>query len=670
MMVYRAIGLAFILFMVPVLAYPASLDQLRLSLIDGDVQISSDDHPDWFPASVNMPLKEGDRIWVPDGGRAEIQTNDGSYVRLNGNTSLDVLRIDRGAYQFHLAKGHVYVNCKNLRGGSIQIDNPSTSVRVYEGSIFRVDVSDDGFADVSVLKGSVIAEGSGGTRRVYEGKTLSLGGDESAELSPLGTADDWERWNRERDNEFYERRYSRLYLPSELDTYSYDFDRYGKWVYTRDYGYAWTPAFGMSTGWSPYRSGRWTWIGGDYVWVPYEPWGWVPYHYGRWFFVIAIGWCWIPPVSGAVYWGPGYVGWVYTPAYVAWVPLAPGEIYYGYGRYGPHSVNIINVNIVNINKTIIYRNASINNAVTVLHRDTFLTGRHHDLKVRENPFLKHPVSIGRPQIAPERSSFVPVLKETPREKQPPQKVRDSKILQVKGQRPLARQRSDSVLNPGTRQRSLPVKISNEPVGTTQRTFMERPGLSHDERTEQRIEERRKQQETKSPQIERPERREMERQAPIEKSKRQEMERPEGRQLTPPERQKGERPGNREIKPQKRPQREGAERVDAMPFSQTQQRRDIEKQKVRENPPFNTQVRERSENIRRVGPQVQSPQKSEPPRGVAPRKPEQRASGVVIEHKNQNIEKQQRQGQGQFEERKASSQEGQTPQRKVDRGPSR
>jgi hypothetical protein len=211
-------------------------------------------------------------------------------------------------------------------------------------------------------------------------------------------------------------------------------------------------------------------------------------------------------VSGAVYWGPGYVGWVYTPAYVAWVPLAPGEIYYGYGHYGPDSVNIINLNTVNINKTIIYRNASLQNAVTVLHRDTFLTGRHHDVRVTENPFLRHPVSIGRPQIPPERSSFIPVFKEIPREKQPPLKVRDNKIQQVREQRPLAKQRSGSVLNPGTRKRSLPVKVFNEPIGTMQRTFIERPGLSLREKTEQRIDESRKQQQemkNRQTQIERP-----------------------------------------------------------------------------------------------------------------------------------------------------------------------
>ena len=65
----------------------------------------------------------------------------------------------------------------------------------------------------------------------------------------------------------------------------------------------------------------------------------------------------MPPAVGAVYWGPGYVGWVVTPSYVAWVPLAPGEIYYGYGYYGPGSVNITTVNINTVSGHRNYRNA-------------------------------------------------------------------------------------------------------------------------------------------------------------------------------------------------------------------------------------------------------------------------------------------------------------------------
>jgi hypothetical protein len=163
---------------------------------------------------------------------------------------------------------------------------------------------------------------------------------------------------------------------------------------------------------------------------------------------------------------------------------------------------------------------------------------------------------------------------------------------------------------------------------------------------------------------------LERQAPIEKSRKQEVVRPEGRQLSPPERQKTERIGNREIKPQKRPQREGAARRNAVPSSQTQQRRDIQKQKGRENSPFTTQGGERPRDIRRGGPQVQSPQKNEIPRGVAPSGIERKTPDVVIEHKNRKFEKQEGQGQGQSGEQTGSSQEGKTPQDRVGRGPSR
>ena len=150
----------------------------------------------------------------------------------------------------------------------------------------------------------------------------------------------------------------------------------------REYGRVWTPRVVVSVGWAPYRVGRWIWRGGDYVWVSYEPWGWAPYHYGRWAFVASVGWCWVPPVRGAVYWGPGFVGWVQTPTYVSWVPLAPGEIYYGHGYYGPHSVNITNVNITNIQVTkVVYKNIHVHNAVTVIHHDTFVTGKHVEVNV-------------------------------------------------------------------------------------------------------------------------------------------------------------------------------------------------------------------------------------------------------------------------------------------------
>jgi hypothetical protein len=259
---------------------------------------------------------------------------DGTYLRLGENSALEILTLDNNSYQFYLTEGRAYANFRGLKDSLLQMDTPVSSLRVYDRSRFGVDVSEDGYTDISAYRGSVYAEGEDGKTQIEAGKTLSLKEKGYAEISPSGPSDPWERWNRERDRRFADRRPPSTYLPEELSPYSNDFEQNGKWVYESEYGYVWTPTVVVSAGWAPYRVGRWVWIGGDYVWISYEPWGWVPYHYGRWAFVTSIGWCWVPPVRVAIFWGPGFVGWVQTPTYVSWVPLAPGEIYYGHGNYG------------------------------------------------------------------------------------------------------------------------------------------------------------------------------------------------------------------------------------------------------------------------------------------------------------------------------------------------
>jgi len=431
------------IFLVPSHSHPSTLEAVHISLIEGDVQIKTEDTHEWVVAAINMPLMDGDRIWIPEGGRTELQLSDGTYVRLDGNSSLEILESERDFFYFYLTTGYIYVNFRGLKGSLIQIDTPVSSINVSERSTFRIDVSDDGVTDISVLRGTVHAESRFGSTAVSEGNTLYLRGNDYADLHPLNPPDEWEEWNRGRDSTLYERRYSSSYLPGELSVYSNDFVRYGKWVHVREYGHVWKPTVVVSVGWAPYRHGRWVWIAGDYVWVSYEPWGWVPYHYGRWIFSVSFGWCWVPPLRGAVYWGPGFVGWVYTPEYVAWVPLAPREIYYGYGYFGPYSVNIININV---NKHVVkkvYKNVFVEKAVSVIHRKTFLGGRSVKLKLKENPFIKNRIHAGRPKIRPERTTTMPIIKEIPGNKLPPPRIRDKQVKKIK-ERPFVRERVDTV----------------------------------------------------------------------------------------------------------------------------------------------------------------------------------------------------------------------------------
>ncbi len=450
--------LVFMLFHLPAYSSGSTLGSLRISLIEGDVQVRAEDTGEWVPASINMPLMDGDQIWVPEGGRTELQLRDGTFLRLDENSALEILTVEKDSFQFYLTEGRGYANFRGLRESLLQIDTPDSSIRTYDRSNFSIETTQDGYTDISVYEGVVYAESREGRTSVDGGNTLSLRKGTYAELSPLGPPDEWERWNRERDRRLAERRPPSRYLPDELQAYSSDFEENGRWVQVREYGYVWTPAVVVSAGWAPYRIGRWVWIGGDYVWVSYEPWGWAPYHYGRWAFISTIGWCWVPPARGAVYWGPGFVGWVRTPTYVSWVPLAPADIYYGHGYYGPHSVNVTQINITHIDvHKIVYKNVRVQNAVTVVHHDTFVKGKHVEVKVRENPFLKEKISLGRPDIKPEKATAMPMIKEIPQRRRPPEPIREIKVKELKRERPLVREKEASVLKPESPPKKMPVK---------------------------------------------------------------------------------------------------------------------------------------------------------------------------------------------------------------------
>ena len=457
----RVILLVIAVLLLPGYAHALDLGSVRISYLAGDVQMRTTETADWVPAAVNTPLDEGDELWVPEGGRMEFQLNTGTSVRLDQNSALQILTLERTSSQFYLSEGHMYVDYNAPRGNVIQFDTPVSSLRSYDRSVFRVDVPDQ-FTDVSVFRGSVDAEGRDGNTRVNAGRTLTLGEGREAELAPVGRADAWQNWNTARDRRFASRGDSYRYLPEELRVYSSDLDDSGRWVQVPEYGYVWTPR-SVSTDWVPYRTGRWMWRGGDYVWVGSEPWGWTPYHYGRWAHALRIGWFWIPPARSEVYWGPGYVGWVRTANQVAWVPLAPREVYYGYGNYGPNSVDIRNRNTREINITnITYRNVQVNNSVTVINNNTFVTGQREVVNVRENPFLTEKINIGRPDIKPERASFAPVVKTIQPARLPPQQVDRIAVTELKQARSLVTEQNQSVINKGAPVKPLVVKAVQQP----------------------------------------------------------------------------------------------------------------------------------------------------------------------------------------------------------------
>jgi hypothetical protein len=87
----------------------AGTGDVYLRQMEGDVLLKIEGNADWVPASINTPLQEGDRIWVADDGRGELRFRDGSVLRLDRHTSLDILGREGDGPLFHLGIGRAYV---------------------------------------------------------------------------------------------------------------------------------------------------------------------------------------------------------------------------------------------------------------------------------------------------------------------------------------------------------------------------------------------------------------------------------------------------------------------------------------------------------------------------------------------------------------------------------
>ena len=76
-------------------------------------------------------------------------------------------------------------------------------------------------------------------------------------MSDAPGGDEWDSWNRDRDNIIYNASAYQTQKTNRYYTGAGDLDRYGTWSEVPDYGSVWIPQ--VDAGWAPYRDGRWVW---------------------------------------------------------------------------------------------------------------------------------------------------------------------------------------------------------------------------------------------------------------------------------------------------------------------------------------------------------------------------------------------------------------------------
>ena len=306
----------------------------RVSLVQGDVRVSTDVGGEAELAVVNWPVTSRNQLTTARGARTEVRIGS-TAIRLDGDSALDVVALDDEQLRLHLHYGSATIRVRNidvLRG--FAISTPHGRVTLREPGRVRVDAERaPDTTVVQLFEGSAFVDADGNMLSLKTGRRVELHGDDvRTGVAVRDAFDDWALLRDQRDD----RATAVRYVTREMTGYE-DLDQYGTWVENRDYGPLWYPR-SVSAGWVPYRDGRWTWLDPwGWTWVDNAPWGYAPFHYGRWV-MVKQRWCWAPGRNiGRPAWAPALVGWVggagwsvtfhsrgRLPA-LGWYPLGPHD---------------------------------------------------------------------------------------------------------------------------------------------------------------------------------------------------------------------------------------------------------------------------------------------------------------------------------------------------------
>jgi hypothetical protein len=342
--------------------YPAVA---RLSFVSGGVTYSRGDDPDeWDDAIENVPLTIGDRIFAPEGGRAELQLSSGNFVRLAPRSYMSTLNLSDDIKQFYLGEGAASFNIRRLPSNEVfEVDTPNVSVTFDEPGRYRVVVEENGDSRI-IVRGGRASVATNGRQIAVENSEIRVYGIDSPryEIVGLPASDAFDRWVAERDDR-YERSYSDAYRYASEDILGVEeLSEYGRWEDIPDYGYAWTPTR-VAAGWLPFSNGRWYWQDPwGWSWISNDRWGWATSHYGRWM-PYRSRWYWVPVrPRNRVRYAPAVVEFVRVRDHVGWFPLHPRDRHVPWWERRDRRFD---GNVTYVNRTY----------VTVVNNNTFITAR-------------------------------------------------------------------------------------------------------------------------------------------------------------------------------------------------------------------------------------------------------------------------------------------------------
>jgi hypothetical protein len=308
---------------------------VRLSNVDGQVQVLKGGDVLADASVANTPLFEGTTVTTADDGRAEIQFEDGSVARLSPNSSL-TLTVLRGMgasgnAEITLDGGLAYFELQGTgQSGTTTVKFGDSAVTPSGFTVLRINL-DTPPGELAVFSGNAhLDRGSAVSVDLHGGESVALSANDVTRytLNESIEPDSWDSWNSDRDQVLTSQAAAATGAAKDYGQASNpawnDLDSSGNWYDVPGEGNVWSPNEASNAGWDPYGNGSWMNSPGyGYTWVSGYSWGYMPYQCGLWNWYGGFGWGWAPGSGGCnPWWGVG--GGYYGP-----------NIGRGYGGYRP-----------------------------------------------------------------------------------------------------------------------------------------------------------------------------------------------------------------------------------------------------------------------------------------------------------------------------------------------
>jgi FecR protein len=290
---------SFVVFTVPSFA-DSQARVVRLSDVQGDVLVDRNIGQGYEKAFLNLPITQGAKLQTSKNGRAEVEFEDGSTLRLIPDTVIDFPQLslrDSGAKAsaVHLLEGTAYIKFGGAKDDEFTLTFAHEKLSLTHAAHLRIEMGDTK-ATVSVFSGEAQVDGDSGTEVVAKNHsaTFDLADKDHYALAKSVEPAAYDAWDKQQDQyqQDYAGKSSNSYSPNAYG--ASDLNYYGSFMNAPGYGTVWQPYF-AGAGWDPFMNGAWAFTPGlGYGWVSGYPWGWTPYQYGSWLYLPQHGWAWQP----------------------------------------------------------------------------------------------------------------------------------------------------------------------------------------------------------------------------------------------------------------------------------------------------------------------------------------------------------------------------------------